>query len=91
MRPRYMVWTSHFLGLILMLFGLWWLIGHMAGISDYKLVVALAAMTGFVYNHFRWWSHCKKISDSDMLEKFNYLIVSNYVVLLLILVLVDYR
>ncbi len=91
MRPRYMVWTSHLLGLILMSLGLWWLVGHISGMPDYKLVVALAAMTGFVFNHFRWRSHSRKINDLDTFEKFNFLIVSNYIVLLLVLMLVDYR
>ena len=58
---------------------------------DYKLVVALAAMTGLVFNHLRWRSLSKKVNDPDTLEKVNLLIVSNYLILLLVVVLADFH
>jgi hypothetical protein len=86
-----MVWTGHVLGIVLISFALWWLVEHISGMPDYKLVVALAAMTGFVFNHFRWWRLGRKVNVTDIFEQINVLIVSNYVVLLLILMLVDIR
>jgi hypothetical protein len=89
MKTRYMVWTGHFLALVLAVFGIWWLIGHASGMPGYKLVVVLAAITGLVFNHFRWRGLGRKVSDPDTFEKINLLVVSNYLVLLLVLVLVD--
>jgi len=91
MKPRYTIWISHFLGLLLIVFGLWWLIGHIAGMPDYKLVLGLAAMTGLVFNHFRWRSLSKKVGDPDMFEKISLLVIANYMVLLLVLMMADYR
>ena len=86
-----MAWTVNILGLVLLSLGIWWLTEHISGIPDYKLVAALAAMTGLVLNHCRWQSLGRKINDRDTLEKINVLIVSNYLILLLIFVLVDLR
>ncbi len=91
MKGAYMVWMGHLLGIVLIAFALWWLVAHISGMPDYKLVVTLAAMTGLVFNHFRWWKLGRKVSDPDIFEQVNLLLVSNYMVLILILVLVDYR
>ncbi len=85
-----MVWTGHFLALVLTGFGLWWLAGHISGLPAYKLVVALAALTGLVFNHIRWSGLGKKVADPDLFERINLLCVANYLVLLLVLVLVDF-
>jgi hypothetical protein len=89
MQARYMVWTGHFLALVLMAFGLWWLIGHLSGLPGHKLVAALAALTGFVFNHIRWSGMGKTVNAQEVFEKINLLVVANYVVLLLVLALVD--
>ena len=78
-----MLLVSHLLGFLLILFGLWWIAGNMAALPDYKLIVALAAVTGLVLNHFRWWYWGKKVNDRDTLEKVNYLMATNYLVMLL--------
>ena len=90
MRPRYLVLTGHFLALVLVSFGLWWFLGHISGMPDYKLVIALAAMTGLIFNHLRWWSLGKRVDDPDTSEKINLLMVSNYLVLLLVFVMIDF-
>jgi hypothetical protein len=86
-----MVWIGCFLALVLIAFGLWWLIGHVSGMPGYKLVIVLAALTGFVFNHLRWWGLSRKAYEPDTFEKISILIVSNYVVLLLVLALVDFH
>ena len=91
MRSRYLVWTGHFLGLVLISFGLWWLLGHISSMPDYKLVVEMAAITGLIFNHLRWWSLGKRVDDPDTSEKINLLMVSNYLVLLLLMVMVDFH
>jgi hypothetical protein len=90
MRPRYLVLTGHFLAFVLVSFGLRWLLGHISGMPDSKLVVSLAAMTGLVLNHLRWWSLGKRIDDPGTSERINLLMVSNYLVLLLVFVMVDF-
>jgi uncharacterized membrane protein len=91
MKPRYLVWTGHSLGLVLVLFGLWWLLGHISGMPDYKLVVVLAALTGLVLNHIRWRSLGKNVNDPETFEKINLLMVSNYLILLFLVVLADFH
>jgi hypothetical protein len=89
MRLRYLAWTGHFLGIVLISFGLWWIFGHISGLPDYKLVVALAAITGLLFNHLRWWSLGKSVDSPETSEKINLLVVSNYLVLLLLIVMMD--
>jgi chromate transport protein ChrA len=90
MRHHYMVWTGHFLAAVLMTFGLWWLVKHISGLPDFKLVLALAAITGLVLNHLRWNGLGRKVKDPEVLEKITFLCVANYLVMLLVLVLVDF-
>jgi hypothetical protein len=89
MKSSYLVWTGHFLALVLVLFGFWWLSEHLSGMPYYKLAVALVAMTGLILNHFRWASFGGKVNDQETYEKINLLVVSNYLVLLLAFMLVD--
>ena len=91
MRPGIMLFFGHLLGCILTLSGLWWLLGNMTSLPDYKLVVALAAVTGLVLNHFRWWRLDSKVQDDDIRVKVNYLIVSNYLIMLLGFVLLNFK
>jgi len=91
MRPHSMLFAGHLLGFISIMLGLWWLAGNLAGLQDYKLVIALAAVTGLVMNHFRWWRLGRKIQDMDALDKVNYLVVSNYLVMILLFVLLDFK
>jgi hypothetical protein len=91
MRPQIMVFVGHLLGGLLILLGLWWLVENMAALPDYKLVVALAAVTGLVLSHFRWWRLGRKIHDDGICVKVNYLIVSNYLIMLLGIVLLDFK
>ena len=89
MRSRYLMWIGHSLVLVLLVFGFWWLSSHMAGMPDYRLFIALVAMTGLVLNHFRWWVLSRQVEDTNTLIKLNHLIVSNYLILLLAFALVD--
>ena len=91
MKDHFRLWTSHLLGLFLLLLGVWWLMENISGMPDYKLVVALAAMTGFVLNHFRWHKLVKKLDNFDMYKSINALVVSHYLILLFILAMVDFR
>ena len=90
MRSRSMLFISNLLGFMVMLFSLWWIAENIAVLPDYKLIVALAAVTGLVANHFRWWSWGKKVNGNEALEKMSYLVVCNYLVMLLGFVLVDF-
>jgi hypothetical protein len=91
MRPQIMALVGHLLGGLLALLGIWWLVENMAALPDYKLVVALAAVTGLVLSHFRWWRLGRKIHDEDIGVKVHYLIVSNYLIMLLGIVLLDFK
>lgn len=91
MRSNSMVFIGHLMGFILIFVGLWWLIGNIPELSDYKLVIALAAVTGLVLNHFRWWGLSRKVDDRDVLDKVNYLVVSNYLVMMLLFILSGFR
>jgi hypothetical protein len=91
MRQRYMVWTGNFLVIALVALGVWWLILHVAGMPDYKLLIGLVSATGLVLNHFRWRKIKEEIGDLDLLEKVNHIMVANYLVMLLALVLADFR
>ena len=90
MRSRSMLFISNLLGFMVMLFSLWWIAENIAVLPDYKLIVALAAVTGLVANHFRWWSWGNKVNGNEALEKMSYLVVCNYLVMLLGFVLVDF-
>jgi hypothetical protein len=91
MRQRYMVWTGNFLVSALLAIGIWWLALHIAGMPDYKLLIGLVATTGLVLNHFRWRKFAGEIRDPDILEKVNHIVVANYLVMLLVLALTDFR
>jgi hypothetical protein len=91
MRQRYMVWTSNFLVIALLVLGVWWLVAHIAGMSDYRLLVGLVSATGLVLNHFRWWKFTREIGDLELIEKINHTMVANYLVMLLALMLADFR
>jgi len=71
------------------MFGIWWVMGNISGLPEYKLVAALAALTGLVLNHFRWWRLSSRSENREIIQKMNHLVISNYVVLLLICVLLD--
>jgi len=91
MKDDYRLWTGHLIGLLIVVLGVWWIIAHISSMPDYKLVVALAAVIGFVVNHFRWQKLGKRLDDLDARKSINALVVSNYLVLLLVLVIVDLR
>jgi hypothetical protein len=91
MRPRSMLFVGHLTGFILIMSGLWWLLGNLSVLEDYRMIVALAALTGLVMNHFRWWHLGKNIEDRIVLVRVNYLVLSNYVVMLLLYVLLDFK
>ncbi len=90
MLSRSMLCVGHTIGFILLMFGLWWLVENISGLPDYKLVAALAALTGLVMNHYRWWRLGNRIDNREIIQKVNYLVVSNYVILLLLFVLLDF-
>jgi len=91
MNHRYMLWSGHLAVLILLAGGFWWLTEQMPGMPDSKLIVALVAMTALVFNHHRWWSLGKKVSEKDILDKIDLLVVANYCILVLVLSLVSFR
>ena len=91
MRQSSMVWTGNFLVIALLAFGVWWLIVHIAGMPDYKLLIGLVSATGLVLNHFRWRKFTREIGDLDLIAKINFTMVVNYLVMLLALMLADFR
>jgi hypothetical protein len=91
MKNGKIIWSGHVLALVLFALGLWWLSGDMARMPDYRLWIALVAITGLVLNHFRWWALSGDIEDKDISAKLNRLIISNYLIFLLVFALVDFR
>ena len=91
MRQRYMVWTGNLLVIALLALGVWWLIVHITGMPDYRLLIGLVSATGLVLNHFRWQKIKGEIGDLGLLEKVNHIMVANYLIMLLALVLADFR
>lgn len=87
---RSMRYVCHIIGFILMLFGFWWLAAHISGLPDYKLVVALTALTVLIISHFRWWRLSSEAEDREIDRKVNHIIVSNYLVMLLLFVLLNF-
>jgi hypothetical protein len=82
--------TGHLLAAIVVLFEIGWIVAHITGMPDYKLVVAVAAVNILAWNHFRWWRLGKKIDGRDLRDTVNHTVVSNYMVMLLFLVLLDF-
>jgi hypothetical protein len=91
MKHRKMLWAGHLFALILLADGVRWLAGNIRGLSDLNLLLALAAMTGLVLNHLRWWFLERQIDDRNALAKFDPLIVANYCILILVLQLFHFR
>ena len=90
MVPRSMIYVCHLVGFVLMILGLSWLASNISGMPDYKLVVALAALTVLAVNHFRWWRLCRISDDRETIRKVNHVIVANYLVMLLLFVLLNF-
>jgi hypothetical protein len=91
MRPLSTNIIGHFLGALVTLFGIWWLVINIAEMPDYKLIVVLAALNILVLNHFRWWNLGGKTDGGELWHKVDHIVVSNYMVLLLFLVMLDFR
>ncbi len=91
MRRHYMVWLSNFLAIAVLAFGVWWFMNHMAEMPDYRLLSGLTALTCFAMNHLRWWKLAAKVGDLDLAGKIDYLMVVNYLAIVLALALVDFR
>lgn len=90
MRSLPMFTVVHLLGIIVVLFGAFWLVTNISGLPEYRLVIALAAISGLVFNHFRWCRLGEKIDDRDMANKVNHVVVANYMVLFLFIALLDF-
>jgi len=86
-----MLWIGHLFVLILLADGVQWLVGNMRGLSDYRLLLALAAMTGLILNHCRWWILGNKEEDKHILDKIDPFIVANYCILVLVLQLFHFH
>ena len=63
--------------------------GRISGMPDYKLVVALAAVTDSSLTTFAGGASSKKVDDPDTLGKVNLLIVSDYSRSLLLVVVLS--
>ena len=85
-----MVFAGHLLGFTLILTSIWWIFGNISVLPDYKLVIALVAITILVINHFRWWALCRRMENRDSLEKVNYFLVTHYLVIFLFLGLLGF-
>ena len=91
MRPYPTLVMGHLLGVIVVLFGGWWLLANIAGLPGTMLTVVFAAVTIQILNQARWWNVGKKMDDSEVLAKVNHIVVSNYMVMVLFLVLLVYK
>jgi hypothetical protein len=90
MKHRYMLWAGHLFVLIMLLQGLHWVAANIRSISEYALFLALAAMTGVVLNHSRWWVLSKKMNDEELLGKVDLLMLANYCILIFVLQLIGF-
>ena len=91
MSHRYMLWAGHVFVLLLLGEGIRWLVGNIRGMPEFNLLLVLAAMTGLVLNHFRWWNLGRKISDNATLAKIDGLVLANYCILVFVLELSSFR
>ena len=91
MKHKYLLWTGHLAAVLLLAGGVWWLMGDASGMPDYKMVIALAAMTALVVNHLRWWNLSREIGDRNILEKVDLLVVANYMIFILAFSLAELR
>jgi len=90
MKNRKMLWAGHLFALILLGDGVRWLVGNMRDLSDLNLLIALAAMTGLVLNHCRWWLLSRQTDDKVIFAKIDLLMVANYCIFILVLQLVHF-
>ena len=90
MKHRYMLWGGHLAVLALLACGLWWLIPAMPGMPDYRIFIALVAMTSLVFNHVRWWMLSRQVDEKEILDKIDLLVMANYCTVALILSLVEF-
>ena len=91
MRPLATNIIGHFLGVLVTLFGIWWVVINITDMPDYKLIVILAALNILVLNHLRWWNLGRKIEGGELWRKADHIVVSNYMVMLLLWVMLDFR
>lgn len=85
MKHRNMIWAGHIFVLILLADGVRWMLENMRALSDYRLLLAMAAMSGLILNHCRWWMLGNKMEDTQVLGKMDTLILSNYCIMVLVL------
>lgn len=85
MKHRNMIWAGHVFLLILLADGVRWILENMRALSDYRLLLVMAAMTGLVLNHCRWWILGNRIEDKQFLDKIDPLILANYCIMVLVL------
>ncbi|MEJ2111738.1 MAG: hypothetical protein P8Z37_17880 [Acidobacteriota bacterium] len=90
MRPLSMIFVGHFLGILVTLFGAWWIVANISAIPEYKLVIVFAALNILVLNHVRWWRLGRRLDKNEMLGKVSHIVVSNYMVMMLFLVMLDF-
>jgi hypothetical protein len=91
MRRRYLIWTSNFLAIAVLGFGVWLLIGCMPGMPNYRLFSGLVALTGLGWNHYRGCKLAGNISDSDIAGRIDHLMVVHYLIIFCAFVLVDFH
>jgi len=85
MKHKHVLWTGHLLLLILLMNGVRWVANHIRGMPEFDLFMSLAVMTGLVLNHIRWLRLCNSLESTDVVEKVDLLVVSNYSILVLLL------
>ena len=91
MRPLPTLIIGHLLGVIVVLFGLWWIVTNISGLPGTMLTVVFAAVTILIMNHIRWWYVGRNLEDSDVLAKMSHIVVSNYIVMVLFLALLVFK
>lgn len=91
MRPLVTNIIGHFLGALVMLFGIWWLAINIADMPDYRLIVIVAALNILALNHVRWWNLGKQTNGGELWRKADHIVVSNYMVMLLLWVMLDFK
>jgi len=91
MKHRCMTLAGHIFVLVLLAGAALRVRADWAGMSGYRLFLALAAMTVTAVNHGRWWALGREIEDARLLGRIDLLVVAHYCVLFFVFELLNLR
>jgi len=85
MKHRCMTLAGHIFVLVLLAGAALRVRADWAGMSGYRLFLALAAMTVTAVNHYRWCALVRQVEDPRLQDRIDLLVVANYCVLFFVL------